>query len=511
MSRLTTRVLRAVPVRLRGQRDPGLASHPPTIDTPCFAPFSNLYLNTDGDVRACCVNDAYPLGNITTQRLPEIWGGARQAVLRAKIRAHDYSAGCGHCAWRADGGMRTYAEVYDHLRDQGGPLDDEGVPTFPRRIEFNLSNSCNLACHMCHGGLSSTIRLHREKLPPLPKVWDDQFFDDLREFIPHLNEASFAGGEPFMGAENYRAWDLIAELAPEMPVKITTNGTQWNARVERVLDELEVWPHISLDAHTKETFEAIRERADHDLIMTNLDRFRAYANQRGTETRIMHCLMPQNYHELADLLLFAEDRDMPVTVTVVTYPPDFALERLDRSQLHDVLALFSRQYEQFGDRLVRNGPALLDQIHRLENWLATDRQPLEGDKPEPPILGFARMGDPIDEDVARRILEPYGPEAYDNVIAVDADGVVTRCSPSAAAALDLTVDELVGLQADELLPTLIERLGPPRSDDTTVADDLVDRRLTWDQVEYRSIVQPARDELGWADEAVIRVAVRTTG
>lgn len=513
MSTLSRQVRRAVPVRIKQRFGRGPAPVPVSVDTPCFAPFSNMYLFTNGDVRACCVNDLYPLGNITEARLPEIWGGARQAVLRDKIVGHDFSAGCDFCSWEIEGGMTPYAHVYDHLREEAGPTRADGVPEYPRRIEFNLSNSCNLECKMCAGELSSSIRIHREKLPPLPKVWDDQFFEDLRDFIPHLAEASFAGGEPFLGAENFRAWDLMAELNPGLRVLITTNGTQWNKRVERVLETLEVWPHISLDAHTKETFEYIREKADHDVIMANLDRLQAYAEERGTEARIMHCLMPQNHHELCDLLLFAEDRNLPVTITVVTFPVDFAIERMDRAELEQVHALFVRQYDRYGDRLVRNGAAFRDQITRIENWLAAERAPHRADAPPAAarIMEFVRQGEgPTDEGPAREVLEAYGPDAWDNVVTVDVDGTVVSCSPGAAEALGRSVDELVGGRTDDLLAAVTSRHGDPVDEQTTVDTDLIDRRITWPDAEFRVVIQPVRDASGWADEAAIRFAVRPT-
>ena len=509
MSPIPQQVRRVVPVSIK-RRLARRPAAPPSLDTPCFAPFSNLYLFTNGDVRACCVNDLYPLGNITEARLPEIWGGARQAVLRQKIVNRDFSAGCDFCSWEIEGGMTPYAHVYDHVRSFPGPTDDHGIPEFPRRIEFNLSNSCNLECKMCAGELSSSIRLHREKLPPLPKVWDDQFFDDLSEFIPHLSEGSFAGGEPFMGTENFRVWDLMAELNPDIECLITTNGTQWNKRVERVLGSLRVWPHLSLDAFSKETFEYIREKSDHDLIMANLDKFQAYAESVGTAVRIMHCLMPQNYHELADLLLFAEDRGIEMTITVVTFPEDFSIERMDRAEIKKVHALFVKNLDDIGDRLLLNRQQLVDQIVRLENWLAVERDPHRAEpSARKMILDFPRRGaPPAGDDPAADILGAYGASALDNAVTVDGDGRVLTCSTEAAAVFGKRPEDLVGGTTEELLAAATERFGEvTTNEEVALTDDLIDRRITYGDVEFRVVIQPIRDETGWAEEARIRFAV----
>ena len=69
---------------------------------------------------------------------------------------------------------------------------------YPLRMDFELSNKCNLECAMCSGYFSSTIRANREQLPPLPMVYDQAFVEQLLPFLPHLTNAKFLGGEPFL-------------------------------------------------------------------------------------------------------------------------------------------------------------------------------------------------------------------------------------------------------------------------------------------------------------------------
>ena len=186
---------------------------------------------------------------------------------------------------------------------------------------------------------------------------------------------------------------------------------------------------------------------------------------------------------------------------------------MDRAELEQVHALFVRQYDQYGDRLVRNGAAFRDQITRIENWLATDRAPHRADAPPAAqrIMEFERQGDgPVDEAPARAILDAYGEDAYDKVVTVDGAGTVTSCSPGAADALGRPIDELVGGRTDDLLAAATGQYGEPIDEETVLGEDLIDRRITWPDAEFRVVIQPVRDESGWADEAAIRFAVRTT-
>jgi MoaA/NifB/PqqE/SkfB family radical SAM enzyme len=84
-----------------------------------------------------------------------------------------------------------------------------GHINYPRVMEFELSNECNLECVMCNGYFSSSIRKNREKLPASVSPYNDQFVDELDQFIPHLTDAKFLGGEPFMIDIYLKIWERI--------------------------------------------------------------------------------------------------------------------------------------------------------------------------------------------------------------------------------------------------------------------------------------------------------------
>lgn len=488
----------SVAVRLgRGRRArPGAAPVPPRAPA-CHAPFTTLFLDQVGAVHGCCYSRGYPLGHIGAQRLPEIWAGARARALRVALGRDDYSLGCEVCDWSQEVGSATYAGEYERF------AVESAEPAFPKQIIFAISSTCNLQCVMCDGFISSAIRLHREKLPPLPDHYGEEFFEDLRAFVPHLEEASFMGGEPFLVRGNFRIWDMVLELAPRMPVSVTTNLTRWNADIERVMSSLSVWVNVSLDGHTKATFEAIRPGSNHETVLANLERFRAVAD-RGIQ--VLHCLMPQNVHEFVDLLLFAEERDMPVGVNVITRGrPEHCLERLPRSELLEVRDLFARQADDVLHRLPRNGSVLLAQIDRLDRWLAQDHEPL----PLGGILDVARRGGPSDDVAARRSVERFAGPGRSGVIAVGPEGLIVDASPSVDALAGVRVEELVGQPADALRRGLIDRYGPV-GDMRTIrqTDDVVERLVTFGDTEVLAVTVAIRLAGADANEARIHFSVR---
>ena len=472
--------------------------------TGCYAPSLQVVLLPNGNVGPCCRNDrAY--GNIQDRLLSEIWRDRPRQRLIDQLEQYDFSSGCEECGVEASLMDRSlgYPSQFDYWAEQlGAGLGDE----WPVRIEFDLSNTCNLQCIQCHGELSSSIRIHREKRAPLAKGYGDAFFEDLRQFIPHLRSAGFAGGEPFLAQESFRVWDLCAELAPGLDCTIVTNGTQWNRRVEAVLDQLHVQPVISMDGLTKATYEQIRIGSDHDTVMRNIDRFCAYADRVGSQVNINFCLMPQNIHELPDLLRFAEDRGIFVNVLTVLSPAACSLPHMRRDDLASVADMLERRAQEM-ELLTTNRKTWLTAMDRIRSWLssAVDDDHSEWVNRTPAILQFPRHGKgPIDGSAARAELALFASDGRIHQVRVGTSQVGRGWSRELAEGLGFDRDALEGRPLSALLDV---------SGRSTVVEDHDDRCETHFELEgreVRAIAVPIRDDGGWADQVHIYFAIRST-
>ncbi|MFM7064534.1 MAG: radical SAM protein, partial [Actinomycetes bacterium] len=379
--------------------------------TACCAPQVQVDFRPSGDVQVCCRN-AVPLGNVRTDRFADMWAGSRRQEVAVALARHDFGAGCGHCGAEvaAEGRPGSYPAQFDvHL-----PALAAGGSVWPRHMEFTLSINCNLQCGQCSGELSSAIRVHREGRAPLPPAYDDQFFEDLRDFVPHLASASFSGGEPFLAEENFRVWEMIAELHPDLPVTIVTNATQWTPRVQSLLDRLRCSFRLSIDGVSPATYESIRVGASFERMRTNVDRFVEYGRRRGTDVGINHCLMRQNAHEFLDLLRWADGLDVPVFVSVVrndtrlaTGGELFSVVRSPSEEIRGIADLLGAQDAEAQRVLGRNLGVWDDELHRVRSWAAVsedERRRLLG-VAGATVLMFSQLGDgPTDTTGARREL-----------------------------------------------------------------------------------------------------------
>ena len=160
----------------------------------CRAPWVVMDFDPLGNVQACCANALYPLGNVADADLREIWDGARATSLRRALRRHDLNLGCGICRYRlSEAGGAVPRDYYEQFPVDGDLLLDDEVPAWPQLLAFSLHNTCNLACVMCGGDASSSIRTQRNGLPPLPHVYGDAFFDQLSPFLDHCSAIDFVG------------------------------------------------------------------------------------------------------------------------------------------------------------------------------------------------------------------------------------------------------------------------------------------------------------------------------
>ena len=442
-----------------GSKAPGVTGH-----SMCRAPSASMYLDQRGDVRACCQSTGFVLGNVSGQSLREIWDGSRAARLRSAVAVGDLSLGCDFCRWQVENGNdeAVFARTFDHLR---APSTDS---EWPEQLELSLSNACNLQCVMCSGEFSSSIRTHREGLPPLPMIYGEAFFEELAEFLPHLKTVKFLGGESFLGRESLWVMEMLAESGANVSVSVTTNGTQWSRKIERILDRLDVHVVVSLDGVHRDTYESIRVGASFGNVVANIDRFVEYASRRGTGFSLAHCLMTTNWREFEDFLRFAEERDIDVYVNTVTFPFDLSLYRLHPTELGQVVAEFDRR-EPFardafsGSRLrawTQQSQSLRHQLALLE---VSDVVPSEASAP--PIAPFTSSHLLRGEDLWSHLPELAGPGL---VALVDTDGRVAA-TKAVRRPLDEAETELVARVRDKLvvgrdLPLFLRRVLPDQGE-----------------------------------------------
>lgn len=299
----------------------------------CYAPFVTMDFGPTGDIRVCgCMSG--PVANVRDgQTLLDIWQG--QALRRLRALSTDYTldqALCQHCISQIDAGTRQpQSMAFDWLAADAQSFDT------PRQLHFRLNSTCNLACVMCYPETSSRIRQERLGLPPLPSVYDDRFFDQLEELLPHVRHVAFSGGEPFMVREHWRVFDLLERHRPDCDLYANTNAALFLPRARQAIERLN-FRHIavSMDAVSADVHERVRRGIDHAAFLRNLDYLLDLRRHKPLTVLLNVTEHRLNWFELPAIFAFAAERELDVHVSYCIHPEDVSLYTLPTPQLRAI-------------------------------------------------------------------------------------------------------------------------------------------------------------------------------
>lgn len=298
----------------------------------CYVPFNSLTFSFSGKVFACSYNRDVQLGQYPDQTIDQIWHSKEAQQLRTHMGNNDLDYGCQHCRYFFEKGKFSNLKplVFDKYYENT-------AATFPQVMEFELSNECNLECQMCVGEVSSSIRKNRDKLPPIPMPYDDKFLEQLAKYIPHLKEAKFYGGEPFLISIYYKIWDLIKQLNPKLPLFVITNGSHWNSKIEGLINDLDFDVAVSIDAVDKDIVEGIRKNIQHDKLMHNIRRFSEVCRRKGKYLSLSFTVQKDNWRELPRVIELCNEVNAFIFVSYLERPVEFSITEFSTAQLQEVL------------------------------------------------------------------------------------------------------------------------------------------------------------------------------
>ncbi len=394
----------------------------------CHAPFISLNFEQNGNATVCCYNRTHVLGTYPEVSVSEMWFGGKANELREAIQALDFSKGCELCLVQLQSRNFTGTRMlqFDHLGTK--PRARE----YPRLMEFEITNICNLECIMCNGYYSSLIRRNRDRLPPLKSPYDAGFVQQLEPFLPHLIEAKFLGGEPFLVPRYWEIWERFLKVNPAVTIPVTTNGTMLTDRVLSMLKALDFRIVLSIDSIVRETYESIRRNADYDEVMRHLGFFLDYMHAKGEPLWTAVCPMQQNWSELPGMLEFCNEKGARLIFNTVLYPESSSLRSLSTAALDDVLDCYRRVPQRTETVWQRqNRDAWQDLVHQLEQWrqIAHEKEGIgrrlaEGEgvtvlapsewhlKAHEPAVAILDRSDPADQILRAELIEVPGEHAW---------------------------------------------------------------------------------------------------
>jgi MoaA/NifB/PqqE/SkfB family radical SAM enzyme len=296
----------------------------------CHAPFQSLRFSASGNIYTCCFNRHLKLGSYPHDRLIDVWQGEKLRSLRKCIELNDLGQGCHFCRESLVRGLfhSVGARNYDL-----SPFKEQD---FPRILDFELSNICNLKCIMCSGENSSTIREHVDLEENFPQAYDEAFVEELRPFLEYAEEARFSGGEPFLSEVCLQIWEHIRRLHPFLRVFVQTNGTVNTPRIVELARSMNMHVSFSIDSLLPGRFEKIRRGAKFDKVMETFHQFYQYSRSDNKEISVSFCLMKENLSEALSYIDYFNTLDVPVVFHQVVFPPELSMFELSEKELDSI-------------------------------------------------------------------------------------------------------------------------------------------------------------------------------
>ena len=272
----------------------------------CPQPFMNIVTDVFGKIKPCCVikgNNAWD----RDQTIEEYSKSDKLKQFRKEMLeggGPTVKSNCEVCIEQEKHSPESHRKTYNRYLDHQKPelkkeleeyLETDMDTPFVRTMEWIApSNFCNLRCHMCGSGNSSSIAKENQQIgqrnvlrlgnKTLYKNDDKaesfiQECDDL--VIDNLVELKLTGGETLAIKYNYDLMKRIVErdLAKNMDLRITTNGTltpKFDGKdiFDYIPEFKSCLINISIEGWGKRN-EYIRYPSNWDVVYRNAKRFTA--------------------------------------------------------------------------------------------------------------------------------------------------------------------------------------------------------------------------------------------
>jgi len=192
----------------------------------CAAPWTNLYLEANGDILTCCVGQTV-LGNIRTTKLEDILNNSIVKEIRTRLFNDSTHENCTVCQ-----NFKSTNNPWQrgHYNDLAKNVDiDYTQNNFVlNSVDLRWSNTCNFKCIYCSPKFSSSL----EKELKVTFSNGEHGNQDVMAFAlanqDNIKEIYLAGGEPLLMKENRSFLEQYTNF--DTKLRINTNLSNINEK-----------------------------------------------------------------------------------------------------------------------------------------------------------------------------------------------------------------------------------------------------------------------------------------
>ena len=307
-----------------------------------------------------------------TQKLKNIWNGDKLKSVRKDFLSGNPPAECVEVCYRveAKGGNSNRLQVnkrFQHKANiQNLTKKDGSLDSYPTYLDIRFGNLCNFKCRMCGPGASSSW--YKDAINPRSGgvvdyyTNNEQLWVELLDFVPHIEDVYFAGGEPFVQDGHYKLLNILIESnhASKISLQYNTNLSYKKYKKHDLMSmwsnfkSVSVWPSIE---GWKEKAEYSRKGLSWNTFEENADYFDKYITTFSSVISIFSIL------NMPELILWVKKRKKSYYGSLLQAPPYYDVTCLPRESK----SFINSKYKSF----IQKANSLLDEndINQMVSWL----------------------------------------------------------------------------------------------------------------------------------------------
>lgn len=245
----------------------------------CILPWMHMHTSDSGKTTPCCMyksNDI--LGNANVDSLESIWNDKPMREIRQRMLAGELVEGCKLCYEKDLSGIYSHRQKMNvdfkhNIILTDNTKEDGSLSSMKLKLwDIRFSNLCNMKCRTCSSKYSSNWHDDERKLSEINGIafnkdkvvssgrTEDDIFDQFSSQLENMERIYFAGGEPLIMEEHYRALnEMIDRNLTDIDLIYNTNFSQLRFKKTNVLEKWNKFSKVTVVA----SLDAMGARAEY--------------------------------------------------------------------------------------------------------------------------------------------------------------------------------------------------------------------------------------------------------
>ena len=239
----------------------------------CILPWIHMHAWPDGRAMPCCIADSdQPFGDLKTNTIEEVWNSEKYKELRKAMLQGKQLDACKRCyeleasTWiwtlRKNSNEWFGDKHFDLVKktNEDGSIDEMRMAY----MDVRFSNICNMKCRSCGPELSSLHAQEHGELYGKHEIANilnnngstvvniaktNNYWENLQQYLPDVEEVYWAGGEPLITNEHYKILDSWIESGKtDVRLRYTTNFSNMRYKSKSIYSYWEQFDDVQVSA-----------------------------------------------------------------------------------------------------------------------------------------------------------------------------------------------------------------------------------------------------------------------